>query len=194
MMTEFEKLLSEAPGQHVVLGDTERCGVELEKRLAGHASAVLFTGRHSAERCGAYAVVAEAAKRASCRLAHFNAIEPEPCIGTVLAMRDFLAAERPEVVIAAGGGSILDAAKAAYLMLQSGLLLAEHFGVHKYSNRFPDAALKRILAIVGAVIGLIILFKLITLIVSVAALLKRRKNRTDDPPRDQKRRKKRDRK
>ena len=147
MMTEAEKLLSEAPGQRVVLCDAECCGRELEKRLAGHASAVLFTGRRSAERCGAYTAVVEAAKRASCRLAHFNAIEPEPCMETVFAMRDFLAAERPEVVIAAGGGSILDAAKAAYLMLQSAWPLADHFGVDKYSSRFPKAALKRIIAI-----------------------------------------------
>ena len=147
MMTAAEKLLSEAPDQRVVLCDAQSCGGEVEKLLSGHASAVLFTGRRSAERCGAYSVVAEAAKRASCRLAHFNAIEPEPGMDTVLAMRDFLAAERPGVVVAAGGGSILDAAKAAYLILQSTWPLAEHFGVDKYSSRFPESALKRIVAI-----------------------------------------------
>ena len=146
MMTA-EQLLSGAPGQRAVLCDAQDCGVELGKRLAAHTSAVLFTGRRSAERCGAYPVVAEAAKRASCRLAHFNAIEPEPCMDTVLAMRDFLAAERPEAVVAVGGGSILDAAKAAYLMLQSGWELAEHFGVDKYSSAFPEAKPKRIIAI-----------------------------------------------
>ena len=147
MMTAAEKLLSEAPAQRVLLCEARSCGDELVKILYGHASAVLFTGRRSAERCGAYAAVVGAAERASCRLARFNAIEPEPGMETVLAMRDFIAAEKPEVVVAAGGGSILDAAKAAYLMLQSSWQLAEHFGVDKYSSAFPDAVLKRIVAI-----------------------------------------------
>ena len=146
MMTA-ERLLSGSPGQRAMVCTAAECGGELAKLLAGHTSVVLFTGRRSAERCGAYSVIAEAAKSASCRLAHFNAIEPEPCMDTVLAMRDFLASERPEVVVAAGGGSILDAAKAAYLMLQSNWKLAEHFGVDKYSSAFPEAALKRIVAI-----------------------------------------------
>ena len=147
MMAAVEKSLSEAPGQQVVLGDKASCAAELRRLLDGRSVAALFTGRHSAERCGAYPVVAEAAKAASCRLAHFNAIEPEPCIDTVIAMRDFLAAEHPDIVLAVGGGSVLDAAKAAYLMLQSTWMLSEHFGVDKYSSAFPDAGMKRIVAI-----------------------------------------------
>ena len=143
-----EELLLESPGQRVSLcsGADEAVAV-LAKRLAGVGSAVLFTGRRSAERCGALAAVGQAAKLAGCRLEHFNEIEPEPCIATVEKMRAFLAAHPADAVIAAGGGSVLDAAKAAYLTCQTDEPLSEHFGVDKYASRHPGAVLKRIVAL-----------------------------------------------
>lgn len=55
--------------------------------------------------------------------------------------------EKPAAVIALGGGSAMDAAKAAYLSAQSGWPLAEHFGVNRYSERCPDAAADRVICI-----------------------------------------------
>ena len=143
-----EELLTEAPGQRAVLcSGTDEAVSVLAERLAGVGTAALFTGRRSAERCGALAAVEAAAKLAGCRLARFSDIEPEPCIPTVEKMRAFLAAHPAEAVVAAGGGSVLDAAKAAYLSHQTGKPLSEHFGVDKYSSRHPEAALKRIVAL-----------------------------------------------
>ena len=143
-----EELLQKAPGQRVFLcsGSDEAESV-LAKRLAGCGAAVLFTGRHSAERCGAAPMIERAAKLSGCRLERFSDIEPEPGIPTVEKMRAFLAAHPAETVVAVGGGSVLDAAKAAYLTWQTGEPLSAHFGVDKYSSSHPEAALKRIVAV-----------------------------------------------
>ena len=143
-----EELLQEAPGQRVYLcsGADEASSV-LAKRLAGCGAAVLFTGRHSAERCGAASAIERAAKLAGCRLERFSDIEPEPGIPTVEKMRAFLDVHRSETVVAVGGGSVLDAAKAAYLTCQTGEPLSGHFGVDKYSSRHPEAELKRVVAV-----------------------------------------------
>ena len=143
-----EELLMEAPGQRVALcSDTDEAVSALTERLAGSKSAVLFTGRSSAERSGALVAVEQAAKLAKCRIERFGDIEPEPGIPTVEKMRAFLAAHPAETVVAAGGGSVLDAAKAAYLSQQTGEPLSKHFGVDKYSSLHSDADLKRIVAV-----------------------------------------------
>lgn len=143
-----EEFLREAPDQRVLFcSGADEAVSALAARLAGSGSAVLFTGRNSAERSGALAAVEAAAKRANCRLERFSDVEPEPGIPTVEKMRAFLAAHPAETVVAAGGGSVLDAAKAAYLSLQTGEPLAAHFGVDKYSKLHPDSVLKRIVAV-----------------------------------------------
>ena len=143
-----EELLRGSPGQRVVLcPGAEDAVAALAGRLSGAGSAVLFTGRNSADRCRAAAAVERAAKLSECRIERFGDIEPEPCMATVEKMRTFLSAHPVDAVVAAGGGSVLDAAKAAYLSYQTGLPLAEHFGVDKYSSRHPDIDLKRIIAI-----------------------------------------------
>jgi alcohol dehydrogenase class IV len=143
-----DELLQESPDQRVVFcPGTDDAVAALTERLVGVGTAVLFTGRTSAERCGALAAVEAASRRAGCRIERFSDIEPEPGIPTVEKMRAFLAAHPAGAVVAAGGGSVLDAAKAAYLSLQTGEPLSEHFGVDKYSSAHPGTDLKRIVAI-----------------------------------------------
>ncbi|MBP5531215.1 MAG: iron-containing alcohol dehydrogenase [Lentisphaeria bacterium] len=143
-----EELLRESPGQRVALcADDGSVATVLAERLAGAGTAVLFTGRHSADHCGAAAAVERAAKLSGCRIERFSDIEPEPGIATVDKMRAFLSAHPSDAVVAAGGGSALDAAKAAYLSYQTGEPLSAHFGVDKYSSVRPESELKRIIAL-----------------------------------------------
>ena len=143
-----EELLQESPGQRVIVcHGADDASVALAKRLSGAGSAVLFTGRNSADRCGASAAAEKAAALAGCRLERFSDIEPEPAVSTVEKMRDFLSAHPVDAIVAAGGGSVLDAAKAAYLSYQTGEPLSAHFGVDKYSSSHPGAVLKRIVAL-----------------------------------------------
>ena len=145
-----EELLHESPDQRVVLCSGAADAVAaLSGRLsgAGAATVALFTGYDSAERSGALAIVEEAARCAGCCVDRFAGIWPEPDTDKVGDMKDFLDADPFDAVIALGGGSVLDAAKAAYLSHQTKVPLAEHFGVDKYSSDHPDIDLKRIIAI-----------------------------------------------
>lgn len=138
-MEELE-LLREAPGQKLVFTDSP----ETFFRENGRGRCALFTGNRGVESNGALADLLTALPRA----VRFSGIEAEPSTATVERMARFLAEEGPfDTVFAAGGGSVLDAAKAALLMHATGLPLRELFGVNKVSQRFPGREFPRIIAV-----------------------------------------------
>ena len=92
---------------------------------------VVFSGMH----------YAEAMREAGFTV--FTGIEAEPETETVEKMAAFLLEKNPDEVIAIGGGSVLDAAKAAWLMVQTGWSLDELFGVNRWSSVNPGKSLKR---------------------------------------------------
>ena len=129
-----ESLLQSAPKEIIVISD------EIFQLLAvtlGHSmpSTVVFSGTHYAElfRCSGYTV--------------WTGVEAEPSTSTVEKMVEFLKERRPENVVAIGGGSVLDAAKAAYLSYQTGWELRDLFGVNRWSNANIGKRLKRMVAI-----------------------------------------------
>ena len=138
-MEELE-LLREAPGQDLVFTDSP----ESFFREKGRGYCALFTGNRGVESNGALRDLQTALPRA----VRFSGIEAEPSTATVERMARFLAEKGPfDTVFAAGGGSVLDAAKAALLMHATGLPLRELFGVNKVSQRFPGREFPRIIAI-----------------------------------------------
>jgi alcohol dehydrogenase class IV len=62
-------------------------------------------------------------------------------------MVEFLNTRSPDEVIAVGGGSVLDAAKAAWAVYQSGIKLENLFGVDKISGTEPAVKLKKVICI-----------------------------------------------
>ena len=129
-----ESLLEQIPGELIVITD------DIFQVLAitlGHTlkDTVVFSGTHYAElfRCAGYTV--------------WTGVEAEPSTETVEKMVAFLREKQPENVVAAGGGSVLDAAKAAYLVYQTGAGLNELFGVNRWSSANPGKKLKRMVAI-----------------------------------------------
>ena len=140
------ELLTQAPGERIVTDSPRRRLVsELRRRWPGRV--LVFTGRHSADANGGRRFIEQAALEAGRETVRFSDIEAEPAIGTVEKMTALIRQEKPAAVIALGGGSAMDAAKAAYLSAQSGWPLAEHFGVNRYSERCPDAAADRVICI-----------------------------------------------
>ena len=88
------------------------------KVLAGHKKAMIFTGGSSMRRGGFLQKTEEGLKAAGLETALFEGIEPDPSIETVMkgaqAMREF----EPDVIVAIGGGSPIDAAKAMWVFYE----------------------------------------------------------------------------
>lgn len=115
----------------------------LEKR--GTKKIVFFSGRHSADNNGAWARFEQAVRHLNLNISRFKDIETEPCTETVRKMAAFLKQETPDEVVALGGGSPIDAAKAAYLEYQTGISHQEFFGVNKFSSANPGKKLKKVI-------------------------------------------------
>lgn len=88
------------------------------KILAGHKKAMIFTGGSSMKRGGFLQKTEAVLQTAGLQTAVFEGIEPDPSIVTVMkgaqAMREF----EPDVIVAIGGGSPIDAAKAMWVFYE----------------------------------------------------------------------------
>ncbi len=88
------------------------------KNLKGHKRAILLTGGSSMKRAGFLQKTEEVLKSAGMEVQLFEGIEPDPSIETVFrgaaAMREF----QPDVIVAIGGGSPMDAAKAMWVFYE----------------------------------------------------------------------------
>lgn len=77
----------------------------------------------------------------------YGRIPPEPDVECVREMVRELEKFKPECVIAIGGGSVMDAAKAAYLSWQSQTDIMELFGVDKVSEKFPGQKFEKVICV-----------------------------------------------
>jgi len=98
------------------------------------ATVVVFTGRTAADITGAWQALLNAMKAIDVKLVRFSDIEPEPGLETTNKMLDFICEKKPDQVIALGGGSVIDAAKAAWAACQTGRSIKQLFG----SNMITD--------------------------------------------------------
>ncbi len=146
-MEQAARVLAGCTEIAIVQADDSFAGLDEYVRLRQMEHVAVFTGRHAADASGAWSVLLEALHCTGCAVNRFREIPPEPDTDTVMAMVDFLAARRPDGVIALGGGSVLDAAKAAYMVWQSGIALENCFGSNRISEAFPARRLERIIAI-----------------------------------------------
>ena len=74
-------------------------------------------------------------------------IPAEPDLNDVARIIEALKQSKSSEVVAIGGGSVIDAAKAAWAAYQTGLDVSELFGSGKITGKFPGKELKRIIAI-----------------------------------------------
>lgn len=146
-MEDFASYLKELPGERIRFADRPwpaLCEFLAEEPVGPVA---VFTGKHSLDASGRWRELEEALAASGRPVRRFREIDSEPDSVTVEAMLAFLRQERPGAVVAVGGGSVMDAAKAAFLVFQTGCPLAEHYGVDVWSGRHPGEELRRVIAV-----------------------------------------------
>jgi len=141
----YQDILNTYPSTNIIFGSESwsKFADLLEERET--KKIVVFSGKHSADNNGAWAGLEQAVKHLDLEIMRFKDIEAEPCTETVEKMVDFLKQESPDEVVALGGGSPIDAAKAAHLEYQTGISHQEFFGVNKFSSTNPGQKLKKVI-------------------------------------------------
>lgn len=76
-----------------------------------------------------------------------NNIPAEPATEDVRRIVEAMETHQADCVLAIGGGSVMDAAKAAYLSFQSKKDVTELFGVNKISSVTPESSFKRVICV-----------------------------------------------
>ena len=132
-LTTAERFFASVPDEKIILSDAVIPALRNEIR----GRTVIFAGTHAAElfRAAGFEV--------------WCGVEAEPVMATVERMAAFLDREKPDTVVAAGGGSVMDAAKAALLMHETGWKLADLFGVNRWSSANSGRTIRRLIAIPG---------------------------------------------
>ena len=117
--------------------------------LSGYKTVMLVMGGESVHRCGAFRVFLQSPLfgKLDLNMPRYENVPPEPDTGCVRKIVEVLEQEQPDAVIAVGGGSVIDAAKAALLSWQTGIDMDDLFGKEVASTRFPGKEFKRILAV-----------------------------------------------
>lgn len=88
------------------------------KVLKGHKKAMIFTGGSSMKRGGFLQKVEDVLHNIGIETRLFEGIEPDPSIETVFRGAEAMRAFEPDVIVAIGGGSPIDAAKAMWVFYE----------------------------------------------------------------------------
>ena len=101
-------------------------------------------GESSFYRSGAFDFLMKRVGRSDVNVPRFENIPPEPDTDCVRKIVSVMETEKPDVVLAIGGGSVMDAAKAAYLSWQTGMDVKELFGISVAGKKFPERTFRRV--------------------------------------------------
>ncbi len=104
-------------------------------------------GEASLNTSGAFPAVMNALGLLDLNMPRSNRIPPEPSTEDVAGIVEQMKADPPDLVVAIGGGSVMDAAKAAYLSWQSGRPCSDFFGSERCAALFPGKDFRRIICI-----------------------------------------------
>lgn len=88
------------------------------KNLKGHKKAIIVSGGSSMKRGGFLQKTEDVLKSAGLEVAHFDGVEADPSIETVYKGAEAMRAFEPDVIVAIGGGSPMDAAKAMWVFYE----------------------------------------------------------------------------
>ncbi len=112
----------------------KNCVKQSSKTIAAFGDkCLIITGRSSAKRCGALADVTTALESEGIDYRVFDEIEPNPLLSAAYKAGQTAARVKAEFIIAIGGGSVLDAAKAAAIYATNDFFDMEEIYDYRYS-------------------------------------------------------------
>ncbi len=136
-MTEYQELFEKYPDTAIIFGDNPAPAVGNLVLSQGIKRMVLFTGKHSADADGGRILGAffKTLSTNDVEIHRFKDIPPEPSTEVVEKMAEFLQTVQPDAVTALGGGSVMDAAKAAWLICRKGGRVQDYFGSNMCTDK-----------------------------------------------------------
>ena len=146
MLAAAKKMLEQYAPTEIVFGENAIDRLEREIRDRSAKRVLLITGgNHSFVQSGAAEAFDALWKKCGLEPQVFSGVPAEPDVAVIRSIVKKMAETDPELVVAIGGGSVLDAAKAAYLSCQTELDVIELFGAGIASKRFPGRTFRRVI-------------------------------------------------
>ena len=146
MLAAAKKMLEQYAPTEIVFGENAFDRLEREIRDRSAKRVLLITGgNHSFVQSGAAEAFDALWKKCGLEPQVFSGVPAEPDVEVIRSIIKKMAETDPELVVAIGGGSVLDAAKAAYLSCQTELDVIELFGAGIASKRFPGRTFRRVI-------------------------------------------------
>ena len=146
MLAAAKKMLEQYAPTEIVFGENAFDRLEREIRDRSAKRVLLITGgNHSFVQSGAAEAFDALWKKCGLEPQVFSGVPAEPDVDIIRSIVKKMAETDPELVVAIGGGSVLDAAKAAYLSFQTELDVIELFGAGVASKRFPGRTFRRVI-------------------------------------------------
>ena len=145
---EYTELFEQYEPVCVDLGPGVMSDLSAEFLLAPETPVVTFViGGNSITKCGARADMTNMMLHSDFESRMVSGIPAEPDLDDVARILETIRESDSTEVVAIGGGSVIDAAKAAWASYQTGLDVSELFGSGVISERFPGREFKRVIAI-----------------------------------------------
>lgn len=146
MLAAAKKMLEQYAPTEIVFGENAFDRLEREIRDRSAKRVLLITGgNHSFVQSGAAEAFDVLWKKCGLEPQVFSGVPAEPDVEVIRSIVKKMTENDPELVVAVGGGSVLDAAKAAYLSFQTELDVIELFGAGVASKRFPGRTFRRVI-------------------------------------------------
>ena len=146
MLAAAKKMLEQYAPTEIVFGENAFDRLEREIRDRSAKRVLLITGgNHSFIQSGAAEAFDALWKKCGLEPQVFSGVPAEPDVEVIRSIVKKIAENDPELVVAIGGGSVLDAAKAAYLSCQTELDVIELFGAGVASKKFPGRMFRRVI-------------------------------------------------
>ena len=140
-----EEFFEQNPDTTICFGAEAFTALSCELPRVGEGSVLICAGGEASfYRSGAFSTLMKAVGRADLNAPRFENSPPEPDTACVRKIVSVMEQEKPDVVLAVGGGSVMDAAKAAYLSWQTGMDVRELFGNGVASKAFPEKIFRRV--------------------------------------------------